>query len=509
MESLALLGRDELLYLLCNHLNTAPLAIVALSFTCRALRDVAFDDGLWRQLLAASFWDAGLSPLGIPALRWTEEEEDSPEQSIRAARALSARQLFGRFFKPVGRNAAALHSLSSTPVPAGLWSLLRGNRQQNLPENKASVAPASLCQLCGDTLRRLDSHYGRRCPCIAARGAQLPLRLFSLSPGRSGGSSLDTLATFSEMRATLGELFELSVVTADRIEPDSLCDVDMVILCTTEGEGLSGEEQTELHRYVYGGGTAIVSAFANWSAHHHYNIALTSWLGVESTEGADFGQRQEYCLEESVPQWLRCRSVWGSANHVHFVNTGETPFRLLAGEGTSGGIPLHGSVDATTLAFFPRLDALGSQAEHDQVPQGCGTAAPSSNQRPRTVALNVRVPNGAQPGMTLQLQAQFGVVNVVVPDGATAGQVIRIRVPLPPGQSAPVVPPPSARTPRMGQVLVLSNLHCLANRDAWNGGHWMEEPGNRALLLDLVSDAIAWRRRDTSMKVVQPEPEPQ
>ena len=97
----------------------------------------------------------------------------------------------------------------------------------------AGPARPSLCQLCGDTLRRLNCHEGRRCPCIATRGAQLPLRLFSLSPGRSGDSSLDTLSTFSEMRATLAELFELTVVTADRIEPNSLCGVDMVILCTT------------------------------------------------------------------------------------------------------------------------------------------------------------------------------------------------------------------------------------------------------------------------------------
>ncbi len=509
MGSLALLGRDELLYLLCNHLNTAPLTIVALSLTCRALRDVAFEDALWRQLLDASFWDAGLSPLGIPALRWTEEEEDSPERSICAARALSARQLFGRFFKPVGRCAAGLHRLSSAPVQSGLWwSLLSGNRKRSQPENEAMTGPAkpSLCQLCGDTLRRLNSHSGRRCPCIATRGAQLPLRLFSLSPGRSGDSSLDTLTTFSEMRATLAELFELTVVTADRIEPNSLCGVDMVILCTTEGEGLSEEEQTELHRYVYGGGTAIVSAFANWSAHHHYNIALTSWLGVESAEGADFGQVQEYRLEESVPQWLRCRSVWGCADHMHFVNTGETPFHLLAGEGTSDGIPLHGSAGATTLAFFPRLDAHAGKVEHDQVPHVRGTAASNSNPRPRTVALNVRIPDGVQPGMTLQTQAQFGVVNVVVPDGARAGQVLRVRVPLPPGHAATVVPPP-AGTPRMGQVLVLSNLHCFANRNAWNGGHWSQEPGNRALLLDLVSDAIAWRQQDA--KVVEPEPEPE
>ena len=128
-------------------------------------------------------------------------------------------------------------------------------------------------------------------------------------------------------------------------------------------------------------------------------------------------------------------------------------------------------------------------------------------QRPRTVAIQVRVPHGAQPGMNLQLQAQFGVVNVNVPPGARAGQVIRLRVPLPAGHDTPIITP-AAGMLRRGQVVVLSNLHCFANRDAWNGGHWMEEAGNRALFLDLASDAISWRQHLNEVRAeVEPESE--
>jgi hypothetical protein len=36
-------------------------------------------------------------------------------------------------------------------------------------------------------------------------------------------------------------------------------------------------------------------------------------------------------------------------------------------------------------------------------------------------------------------------------------------------------------------------MHCFASAGAWNGGHWGGAPDNRALLLNLIGDAVAWR----------------
>jgi hypothetical protein len=67
----------------------------------------------------------------------------------------------------------------------------------------------TVCSLCNDTLRRSS---GKRCPCVAARGARLPLELFSLDCLRSGDTSLESLnPNFDDMRDTLDELFELTV----------------------------------------------------------------------------------------------------------------------------------------------------------------------------------------------------------------------------------------------------------------------------------------------------------
>ena len=48
-----------------------------------------------------------------------------------------------------------------------------------------------------------------------------------------------------------------------------------------------------LQSFVRGGGSAIVTAFTNWSASNHYNKALYEWLGVRAEPGASFGRRHE------------------------------------------------------------------------------------------------------------------------------------------------------------------------------------------------------------------------
>ena len=231
-------------------------SLAAVGAACRYLRKAASCEELWARLLEASFFDACRNPLLPPAIRWTDDERDDPMRSMREARAMSARQLFWRLCARTGEALASLPHQTTTPRAIGSDTRCRG---------------------CGDSL--YDA-FGR-CPCVAARGAQLPLQMFSLSARRSGATSLES-GTFSEMLETLGKLFELSIRTADTLEPHSLDGTDVVLLCTTEGQGLSEGELHELKRYVRSGGTAIVSAFANWSRHNHFNAALSGWLGVDT-----------------------------------------------------------------------------------------------------------------------------------------------------------------------------------------------------------------------------------
>ena len=316
----------------------------------RLLRQQAVDEKLWQALLAESFGDARRHPLtGAPELRWSLEESDTPARSIRESASFSARELFARYFQPSGTT-----TLDAPGTREGLVAacdalgvqlhLSRGimGRMKSFVQGGRSQATSAGCAVCGNSLRLWGG--ASRCPCVVARGPRLPLTLLSLDRHRSGSSSLET-DTFSDMISTLGSLFCLTVHTTARLEPGSLADlaVDAVFLCTTEGPSIDDDELAELQRFVRGGGTAILSAFANWSRHNHFNRKLSGWLGVQPTEGSNFMPRTTHPIGDSQVEQLRAAScgesnvlrsgVWGSVKEI--TNTGETEFQISAAEGRS------------------------------------------------------------------------------------------------------------------------------------------------------------------------------
>eukprot|EP01051_Picozoa_sp_SAG22_P009191 SAG22_NODE_748_length_7489_cov_39.991070_4_plen_749_part_00 len=244
-------------------------------------------------------------------------------------------------------------------------------------EPQPPAQPARWCTRCAGTL--VSSLWdGRRCSCVATRGARLPLTLLSLSRARSVSTSLADLSTFSEMREALGELFELEVRTPDRLSDAVLRGVDVAVLDTTEGRsGLAAEEASALRRFVQGGGTAVVSAFSNWSRNGGYNRALVEWLGVAVTERAAFGR--------AIVTEIDARNEWVAAgvrtsgaaqppllpNQVgelldrpfgpvrSMTNCGETGFRLTAEVARGGWCARLGP----SLAFFPRRIAGSPQGD--------------------------------------------------------------------------------------------------------------------------------------------------
>jgi hypothetical protein len=231
------------------------------------------------------------------------------------------------------------------------------------------------------------------------------------------------------MRRVLDRRFDVTITTADRMEEGQLAHVDLIILCTTEGAELDDCEHRELQRFVHAGGTAILSAFANWSAHDHYNKRLTDWLGITVTPHAHFCPPATHELtaecsklvsdaEQNPEVDALLSGPWGTVRELR--NEGETQFQLAA-DGAAGGLVLGlDPLSQPVLAFFPRL------------------LTPKSSHR-------------------------------------TAEQDA-----------------PRAGARRQGQVLVLSNLHCFADANAWNGGLWRHDP-NQRLLFNLISSALAWR----------------
>ena len=317
-------------------------ALGAMAQTCRRLRDLVYDtDVLWLRLLRRHFFDLG-----------------SLDVDLGSAAASPAAQA------------------------------------------RALLAHGPPCSLCAQTLERPPLP---RCPCVCRR-ARLPLRLVSLSQARCGSSCL-VPDTFGQMLAALNTCFELRLSLEDTLSEEALAEADMLVVCTTEGQALDATEAAAVQAFVRRGGTALLSAFSNWSQFGHYNAMNVRWLGVEVLPHSPFRM-------SGVPVQLPNTAAFAPIAHgafgdsPMFLNKGHTNFMLRQGALAAGVVPLAaGSLEnSLSCAFVPR----GS---------------------------------------------------------ATTGA---------------------------GQVLVLTNLHCLADPTHWHGG-FGDSASNQAFFRNLAATAVAAR----------------
>eukprot|EP01052_Picozoa_sp_SAG31_P021700 SAG31_NODE_1691_length_7513_cov_11.746830_4_plen_242_part_00 len=172
-------------------------------------------------------------------------------------RQLTARRLFARCFRPaVDHNEvgprqlapalvsdAAERSAGTADADGGLLAMLRrmtsqvgasiggaadsgdlysrtaaGSTDYSTAEHDRRCSQRrSFCAACDDTLVICDAdprgtiRQPRRCPCVAARGAKLPLSIFGLSRRRSNSTSLEAQDTFGDLISCLENVFELRV----------------------------------------------------------------------------------------------------------------------------------------------------------------------------------------------------------------------------------------------------------------------------------------------------------
>eukprot|EP00927_Polykrikos_kofoidii_P044241 TRINITY_DN38260_c0_g1_i1.p1 TRINITY_DN38260_c0_g1~~TRINITY_DN38260_c0_g1_i1.p1 ORF type:complete len:402 (-),score=21.12 TRINITY_DN38260_c0_g1_i1:137-1303(-) len=196
----------------------------------------------------------------------------------------------------------------------------------------------------------------RRCECVAARVPNLPLVLGSLVGERSGTSALSS-GGFNAFIAMLRRTFRLNHVELASLEDDALAQMDVFILCTTEGPALGPVELANLRAWVEKGGALIVSAFSNWSAYGHYAATTVGWLGLQTVRRARFEGHTEWDLIALVDSDPRAVSslLKGPFGHTwHFKNCGESRFQLSQDAFRFGAVNLTTrNCDVGTLVFYP------------------------------------------------------------------------------------------------------------------------------------------------------------
>ena len=291
---------------------------------------------------------------------------------------------------------------------------------------------------CGNTLLLRSD---QRCPCVSVR-YRLPLTFAQLHPRRSGSSSLKS-GGFGSMRSSLATRFRslsvgglslsstLDIIDIMELSDESLRNIHVLLICTTEGPPISDTELAAMRRWVEAGGALIVSAFSNWSRYGHFARNAVGWLGIETEAGAPFGNRALHRINPPHDERASAASEAADAYHV-----------LVRGAfGTVGTVYNIGE-----QVFHIRPSAFD---HHD-----------------------VRLLTNTYQGV--ELGQNTGVMAFYPPRDIERGGV----------------------TGR-GRVLVVSNLHFLADPHHWNGGCF-KEPHNdaEALLLNFVGSALTARGDD-------------
>mmetsp|Transcript_158376 Transcript_158376/g.485255 ORF Transcript_158376/g.485255 Transcript_158376/m.485255 type:complete len:379 (+) Transcript_158376:38-1174(+) len=207
---------------------------------------------------------------------------------------------------------------------------------------------------CGGTL---VVNGAQRCPCVAARTPTLPLRLGSFSRDRCGTSALSG-GGFTQLLGLLRRSFAFEHVEMQELEPARVAQLDVLLLCTTEGPRLEEAELAAVRAWVERGGALIVSAFSNWSRFGHYAAETVGWLGLETIPRAGFQNQMIYDLAPTAPGAdVTNRLLRGPFGHAkQFANTGESLFRVKHsgfGYGAVRLTPPHDHGCLATLVFYP------------------------------------------------------------------------------------------------------------------------------------------------------------
>lgn len=195
--------------------------------------------------------------------------------------------------------------------------------------------PGWNCDVCGNTLYVSSGSTRQRCVCVCRR-VRLPLTVMGFSHQRCRSSSLSQ--GFDHMTQALIDNFDFNLQLVDSLpDEEALRGVDMLVLCTTEGPELTATELQNLMDFVRRGGTAVVSAFSQWSSFGHYNRKLSQWLGVTVDPHAPFLNERATLIPDAP------MGPWDTLGR--FINRGETEFMVDVG---------GGSREKRTSVYFPR-----------------------------------------------------------------------------------------------------------------------------------------------------------
>mmetsp|Transcript_129762 Transcript_129762/g.361499 ORF Transcript_129762/g.361499 Transcript_129762/m.361499 type:complete len:434 (+) Transcript_129762:14-1315(+) len=332
----------------------------------------------------------------------------------------------------------------------------------------------------------------RRCLCVAWRGVRPPLTVVSLSFARCGDGSFCEWEGHTAARAAAAALFNVQFIAIEELSDAALVQADLLVVHTTSARvPLSAQEQGSLARFCEGGGTVLLNCFSQWTLNGGHGREPVAFLGVEPVRGAPFGRSRaaRLCMTPDAPSADLCLAgPWGS--------------QLLYGT----WLVVQDARDGTILGDDPAAEGLGAVEGHaaqvldDELDAEFDPDAQPMFDNDAEHAQDEAAGGGAGD-IDFYVTAADDVVSFrfrggeFVNHGETvfdaarplaSGAAVQLCVPTrPQACCGPLWFPTVAGA---GQAMVCSNLHWLANPEAWNGG-LVRQTGNTVLWLNLCAAA--------------------
>ncbi len=304
---------------------------------------------------------------------------------------------------------------------------------------------ALLCKCNPGCAGRLFLPDGSRCPCVVKRTKSNSLRVGALHFRRSRSSSLNS-GGFETLREILMEEFAFGGEFEEFLTLDgpNLSNIDVLVICTTEGPSLNQNEVQNLQRWVDGGGALLISAFSNWSRFNHFASVTVGWLGIRTRRWDPFGQPLEHTID---PMMVDVDVEESSSNKN--CNKEERSRRCKEKEISH----------LATAGPFGQVKTLTNQGE-----------------------TLFQITNDAYNLGAIPLTKRYGEKNLI---NEQLGHLVFF----------PPADLDGQERKRHGRILVCSNYHWLCDRDHWNGGFLANEEQNssKVLLLNFIASAVAAR----------------
>lgn len=315
----------------------------------------------------------------------------------------------------------------------------------------------------------------------------MPLSIVSLSYTRCADGSFCDWAGHAGARAAVAALFDARFQSVDALSDDDLVNVDLVVVHTTSARvALSAQEQQSLRHFCELGGTALLNCFSNWTDNGGYGSEVVNFLGLRPEPRSAFNRTRisKMCTHAACADLSLSGPWFAHALYPRWKDVCNA--RDRASQGSSAALEM----DEDDSDEDDEDDGLElSHAAIGRLAEGPHLLPTFAESNAGDVDFYI---SAADDMLSREPCGEFSNTGETFFDAThplSNGSAVRLCEPRASESNQRCLGPLWFNSAHgLGQALVCSNMHWIADRAAWDGG-LVDISGNTTLWLNLCAAA--------------------